>query len=118
RFGQCHWIGLRVSDRIRAGQILVQVLGGRAGSGALREGVLYDLVLTTRGLYGAAEFGVFGDFDALKRGENHGRDFGQLGLQLVEVCLFFAALLHEFVPLRSAPVRRLSPAPPLRPSRW
>jgi hypothetical protein len=36
----------------------------------------------------------------LKRRENDGRDFGKLGFELVEVLLFFAALLHKFAPLR------------------
>src|SRR2546429_985068 len=78
-----------------------QIFGGRPRPGALRQGVLYDSVFAARGLHRAAELGVLVHLDTLKGGENHGRDFGQLRLQPVEVCLFFAALFHEFVPLRS-----------------
>src|SRR5216117_2688545 len=117
-FRQRHRIGVRVGDGIRARQVLEQVLGGRAGPSALGQGILYNFVFAARGLHGPAELGVLVHLDALKGGENHGRDPRELRLQLVEVFLFFAAFLHEFTPLAPAPIRRLLPAPPLRPGRW
>src|SRR5467141_2308832 len=99
RLGQRDRVGRGVGDRIRSAQVLEQVLGGGTRAGTLRERVLYDLVLAARGLHGAAELGVVLDRDALKGRENDRRYFRKLGLELVEVLLFFAAILHKFAPL-------------------
>jgi len=87
--------------RIRAAQVLEQILGGRAGAGALRERVLHDFILAARSLHGAAELGVVLDRDALKRRENDGRDFARSVFSACPVLLFFAALLHNLALLVS-----------------
>src|SRR5580692_3575831 len=56
--GQRHGIGIRVGDGVGALQVLQDAFGGRAGSGALRERVLDDLILAAGFLDFAAEFGV------------------------------------------------------------
>src|SRR5467141_4477558 len=99
RLSQRDRIGRGIGDRIRSAQVLEQVLGGGTRAGTLRERVLHNLVLAARSLHGAAEFGVIFDRDALKGRENDRRYSGKLGLELVEVLLFFAAILHNFAPL-------------------
>src|SRR4029077_17497650 len=99
RLSQCDRVGRGIGDRIRSAQVLEQVLGGGARTGAARARVFHNLVFAARGLHGAAELGVVFDRDALKGRENDRRYFGKLGLELVEILLFFAAFLHKFAPL-------------------
>src|SRR5713226_6220307 len=106
RLGQGDRVSRGVGDRIRPAQVLEQVLGGGTRAGTLRERVLHHLVLAARGLHGAAELGVVFDGDALKGRENHRRYFRELGLELVEILLLFAAILHHFAPVAPhAPLR-------------
>src|SRR5258707_6066619 len=87
-------IGVRVSDGVGALQVLQDAFGGCAGAGALREGVLYDLVLAAGFFHFAAEFRVVFNGDALEGGQNDRGDLRKLRLQIVEILLLFAFLLH------------------------
>src|SRR5271157_3982759 len=115
--GKGHRVGFRVGDGISALQVFEHALGGRAGAGKFREGVLYDLILATGSLHGAAELGVGFDCDALEGGENYGGHLRELGFQLVQILLLFAFLLHcsrsPLISLRAT--RRL---PGFRPRRY
>ena len=83
---------------MRALQILEHAFGGCARAGAFRQGVLHNLIFAACRLHRAAQLGVVFDGDALKGGQNHGRHLRELGLQIVQVLLLFALLLHNSVP--------------------
>src|SRR5438309_2188252 len=101
---------LTVTARLRGNALSAMAM---PGAGALRERVLHDFVFAARSLYGPAELGVVFDRDALERRENDGRNFGKLGFQLVQVLLFFAALLHNLARLVSRHTTPRRPAPPV-----
>src|ERR1700736_6069727 len=94
RLRERYRIGGRIRNRIRASQIFEQRLGGSSTGSALGQRVYYDAVLSPDLFHGAAKFVVFLDSDALKRRENHGRNFRQIVLQIVQVLLLLTALFH------------------------
>src|SRR5215469_6828224 len=94
RLRQRHRIGLGVGNRVRSLQVLQHSLGCSSRACQFGERVLHHLVLSARRLHRPAQLRVVFDRNALEGRQNHRRHLRQFGLQIVQILLLFAFLLH------------------------
>src|SRR5690349_20150633 len=91
--GQRNRVGA-VSDRVCSGETLEQILGRGSRTRTFGERILDDLILSARTLHGATKLRILSHGDALKGGENHRGDLGQVAFQLFDFFVFLAAFFH------------------------